>query len=317
MARILIVDDEKDFQILIQQRFRKKIETKHFEFMFAHNGFEALDILQNGQLIDILVTDIHMPGMDGLTLLSKVSVGFPQTCSIVLSAYNDTQNLRKAMNHGAYDFLTKPINFIELEGILEKSLQAKSHADFRPLKKNALLKMKEKEKADFLEKDFAQRDNSLLSTLSIKPLFPEGKILLDCFAAHQKYILFIIIASHASADSRLSLIKVREVLRSLFLEKSNTSDVLIKKAHLYREKFINEEFFILISEIDLAVSQLNISYVSPNVFFLQKKEDPLQQVIEGPYPFLSKEATLFYASPLKDMTPLISFKKPPKGPSTK
>jgi len=125
VARILIVDDEKDLQVLIRQRFRKQIQIKHYEFIFAHNGLEALEILQNAQPIDILITDIHMPGMDGLTLLSKVPTYSTQICAIVLSAYDDVQNLRRAMNCGAYDFITKPINFVEFEGILEKKPSAK------------------------------------------------------------------------------------------------------------------------------------------------------------------------------------------------
>ena len=109
--KILIVDDEPDVELLIRQRFRRKIRDGEFEFEFALNGQEALDKLAADHAIDIVMSDINMPVMDGLTLLSRLTTMDRILRTVIVSAYGDMQNLRIAMNRGAYDFLTKPIDF--------------------------------------------------------------------------------------------------------------------------------------------------------------------------------------------------------------
>ena len=121
-VRILVVDDEPDLELLITQRFRAKIKSQEFAFDFAGNGIEALRKLQNGTPFDLLLTDINMPGMDGLTLLTKVKDLNQLFKAIVVSAYGDLQNIRTAMNSGAFDFITKPIDFQDLETTIYKTL---------------------------------------------------------------------------------------------------------------------------------------------------------------------------------------------------
>jgi adenylate cyclase len=115
---ILMVDDEPDLDLLIRQRFRKEISQGHYDFTFARNGREALAILQDHPEIKIVVTDLHMPQMNGIELLIQVRNRFPHTKNLVISAYGDQQNVSMARNAGAIDFLTKPINFIEFESKL-------------------------------------------------------------------------------------------------------------------------------------------------------------------------------------------------------
>src|SRR5260370_2576933 len=122
-AKILVVDDEPDLEVLVRQRFRKKIANREFDFQFAHNGVEALDILRCNRGIDIILSDINMPVMDGLTLLSKVKEIDPLLRTVMISAYGDMPNIRAAMNHGAFDFLTKPIDFKDLEATVEKTMR--------------------------------------------------------------------------------------------------------------------------------------------------------------------------------------------------
>ncbi|NER50773.1 MAG: response regulator [Symploca sp. SIO1A3] len=122
-AKVLVVDDEPDLKALIRQKFRKKIRQKKIQVFFACNGLEALKILQTEPDIDMVLTDINMPKMDGLTLLTKISEAYPSTKTVILSAYGDLQNIRKAMNYGAFDFLTKPIDFQDLEITTNKTLQ--------------------------------------------------------------------------------------------------------------------------------------------------------------------------------------------------
>ena len=123
-ARILVVDDEPDLQALIRQKFRHKIKANEYEFHFAENGAEALEKLNNDGSIDLILTDINMPVMDGLTLLSKINeLNNKLLRSIIVSAYGDMENIRTAMNRGAYDFVTKPIDLKDLEVTIEKSLK--------------------------------------------------------------------------------------------------------------------------------------------------------------------------------------------------
>jgi sigma-B regulation protein RsbU (phosphoserine phosphatase) len=122
-ARILVVDDEPDLSLLIQQRFRKQIKEDKFQFLFARDGVEALETLKGDESVDIVLTDINMPRMDGLTLLSQINDTFPMLKSVIVSAYGDMKNIRTALNRGAFDFITKPIDFEDLEITINKTLK--------------------------------------------------------------------------------------------------------------------------------------------------------------------------------------------------
>jgi len=127
-AKILVVDDEPDLEHLILQKFRKKINAKEYEFQFARDGAEALDKITNDGQLDLVLTDINMPVMDGLTLLTKINeLNNRLLRSIIVSAYGDMENIRTAMNRGAYDFITKPINLSDLEITIEKSIKEIEH----------------------------------------------------------------------------------------------------------------------------------------------------------------------------------------------
>lgn len=122
-AKILVVDDELPIERLICQQFRKKIRAKELEFVFAHNGLEALDKLKEDGQIDMVLTDINMPEMDGLTLLEKLKELELNVKAVVVTAYSDMENIRKAMNNDAFDFLMKPINFDDLELTINRTLE--------------------------------------------------------------------------------------------------------------------------------------------------------------------------------------------------
>ncbi len=122
-AKILVVDDEPDLEVLVRQKFRRKIRRGEYEFIFAQNGVEALKALESEPDTDLVLTDINMPEMDGLTLLSEL-LGLDLVLrSVVVSAYGDMQNIRTAMNRGAIDFITKPIDFQDLEVTITKTLE--------------------------------------------------------------------------------------------------------------------------------------------------------------------------------------------------
>ena len=122
--RILVVDDEPDLEPLIKLRMRRKIRSGLYSFEFAENGVEALEVLEQHQDIDMVVTDISMPQMDGLTLLERIpDVAGDDLRCVVVSAFGDMKNIRTAMNRGAFDFITKPVDFDDLNVTIERTLQ--------------------------------------------------------------------------------------------------------------------------------------------------------------------------------------------------
>jgi len=121
MLRVMVVDDERDLEFLLVQKYRKQIRSEEIQLVFASDGVEALDRLRDEERIDIVLTDINMPRMDGLTLLSEIQELDVFLKVVIVSAYGDIDNIRTAMNRGAYDFLTKPIDFEDLRITLEKT----------------------------------------------------------------------------------------------------------------------------------------------------------------------------------------------------
>ncbi|MGB9385995.1 MAG: response regulator, partial [Pseudolabrys sp.] len=122
-AHILVVDDEPDLEALVLQKFRHQIREGTIAFLFARDGVEALAALKANDGIDLVVTDINMPRMDGLSLLQKLQEGDEHISTIIVSAYGDMTNIRTAMNRGAFDFVTKPIDFIDLETTIAKTIR--------------------------------------------------------------------------------------------------------------------------------------------------------------------------------------------------
>ena len=143
MAKILVADDETDLEMLIKQKFRQKIREQQYEFVFAANGNDALEKILQHPDIDIVLSDINMPEMDGLTLLSRLSESSPLIKAVIVSAYGDMQNIRTAMNRGAFDFITKPINFEDLTLTIEKTLKhvLQVRETLKAIKENNILKM--------------------------------------------------------------------------------------------------------------------------------------------------------------------------------
>jgi len=122
MAKILLVDDEPDIELLAKQKFRKQIASGAFEIFYAQNGQKALDLIREIPDIAVVVSDVNMPEMDGLVLLDKLKEIAPTTKTIIVSAYGDLKTLRAAMNRGAFDFVTKPVDFNELANTIERTL---------------------------------------------------------------------------------------------------------------------------------------------------------------------------------------------------
>lgn len=143
MAKILVADDETDLEMLIKQKFRQKIREQQYEFIFAVNGNDALEKIQQHPDVDIVLSDINMPEMDGLTLLSRLGESSPLIKAVIVSAYGDMENIRTAMNRGAFDFITKPINFDDLSLTIIKTIKhvTQIRETLKAIKENNILKM--------------------------------------------------------------------------------------------------------------------------------------------------------------------------------
>ena len=139
----MIVDDENDFEQLIRQKFRRQIREQEYEFVFAQNGKDALEKLDLNPDVEIVFSDINMPIMDGLTLLVKLNEKNPLLKAVIVSAYGDMDNIRVAMNRGAFDFICKPIQFADLELTLLKTLKyvTQIRETIKAIKENNILRM--------------------------------------------------------------------------------------------------------------------------------------------------------------------------------
>jgi sigma-B regulation protein RsbU (phosphoserine phosphatase) len=174
-VKILSVDDEQDLELLLTQYFRRKIRKGEYEFFFAHNGLEALTVLLKEKDIDIILSDINMPEMDGLTLLTKVNeMRNPALKCIMVSAYGDMGNIRSAMNNGAFDFATKPIDLDDLSVTIEKAVEQIEYI------KNS---QKEHTQLESIKSDLAvAREIQHAILPRIFPPFPENEGVLDLAA---------------------------------------------------------------------------------------------------------------------------------------
>lgn len=175
-VKILSVDDELDLELLLTQYFRRKIRKGEYEFHFAHNGLEALAMLLKEKDFDIILSDINMPEMDGLTLLTKINeMQNPALKCIMVSAYGDMGNIRQAMNNGAFDFATKPIDLDDLSLTIEKAIEQIAY-----IKKM----QQEHQQLESIKGDLAIARKIQQAILpSVFPPFPENAQQLDIAAS--------------------------------------------------------------------------------------------------------------------------------------
>lgn len=217
MAKILVVDDEADLEVLIKQKFRQKIRLNEYEFVFAVNGRHALEQLQVHKDIDIVLSDINMPEMDGLTLLSKLGEQNAILKSVIVSAYGDMDNIRVAMNRGAFDFVTKPINFKDLEITIDRTLKhvLMLRDTLKAVKENNILKM--------------YVDETVLNFMGGKEI--EQAMFLNEIV--EGTVVFIDICSFTSISENESADKVVELLNRYF-------DIMVQE--IIKEKGVVDKF---------------------------------------------------------------------------
>src|ERR1700760_2524524 len=200
MAKILVVDDEADLEALVKQKFRRKIRENVYEFVFAQNGEEALQKVSEHPDLDIVLSDINMPVMDGLTLLSRLPEANPIIRAVGVSAYGDMQNIRTAMNRGAFDFVCKPVDFEDLDLTIEKTLNhvIQMRATLNAIKENNILKM--------------YVDENVLNFMTSKEY---EKSLLENETV-EATVLFIDICGFTAITENVSADKVVTIINQLF-----------------------------------------------------------------------------------------------------
>ena len=226
-VKILSVDDEMDLELLLTQYFRRKIRKGEYEFYFAHNGLEALTMLLKVKDIDIILSDINMPEMDGLTLLTKVNeMQNPALKCIMVSAYGDMGNIRQAMNNGAFDFATKPIDLDDLSVTIEKAIEQIEYI------KNS---EKEHSQLESLKTDLAVAGEIQQAILPrVFPPFPENEHELDFydfFRIDDDHIGIVIAdVSGKGVPAAIFMAVSRTLIRAIGLQ-GYSPDVCVTKAN--------------------------------------------------------------------------------------
>src|SRR5215831_15352514 len=180
-ARVLVVDDEPDLEALVLQKFRHQIRDGTIAFLFARDGVEALEALKANNGIDLVVTDINMPRMDGLSLLQRLQEREDKLSTIIVSAYGDMSNIRTAMNRGAFDFLVKPIDFADFEATIGKTI---AHVETlrearRREAENLRLEAASQNKSQFLANMSHELRTPLISITGVTEMLREDAASLD------------------------------------------------------------------------------------------------------------------------------------------
>jgi sigma-B regulation protein RsbU (phosphoserine phosphatase) len=274
--KVLVVDDEPDLELLITQRFRKRIRAEELTFQFASNGEEALARLQANDQIDVVLTDINMPVMDGLTLLLHLREAHPLLRSVIVSAYGDMPNIRTALNRGAFDFLTKPIDFEDLEITLDKAITEAVERKQAARDRDRLLGLsRELELARGIQEALVPRVFPQHERLSVFgtmiPAAQVGGDLFDCFMLDDQRLAFTIgDVSGKGIAAALFMAVSRTVLR-VAASKGLSPRECLTEAHqfLYGERRATSHFVTCFYGIlDLATGQLEYSRAGHNPPYL-------------------------------------------------
>jgi len=232
MNKILVVDDEPDLKPLVLSRMRRDIRAGRYEFIFAEDGVEAVSILSSDSEIDIIITDINMPRMDGLTLLSEISEINPDTITIVVSAYGDMPNIRTAMNRGAFDFVTKPINFQDFRVTISRTLShLEEWRDARSAKERMLELEKELDIAGRMQKSILpvafpeSRDYQIHARM--EPTREVGGDFYDVVRLEDERVgIFIADVSITGVPAAMFMMSGRTMLKGAAISHENPGDVL-------------------------------------------------------------------------------------------
>lgn len=234
-VKILVVDDEPDLELLILQKFRKQIAAKEYAFVFARNGREALVKLSEDSELNVIMTDINMPEMDGIALLSHLSSLNRPYKAIVISAYGDMPNIRSAMNQGASEFITKPIDFQDLEITINKIVKQYDQMKEGASAKTQLQTLEvELNIANNIQQSLLPSNFDLMPLNEhfelagrMKPAKAVGGDFFDFFALDNNRIgMLIADVSGKSISASLFMAKSKTIIRSIALQGASPQETL-------------------------------------------------------------------------------------------
>ena len=262
--KILVVDDEVDLQPLMLQRMRRDIRSGRYSFVFAHNGIEALEKLNEDDTIDMVLSDINMPQMDGLTLLEQIPSVDPNIKSVIVSAYGDMKNIRTAMNRGAFDFVTKPLDFADLRITIERTLAHLTEWRAALASRDQLVSLqRELDVASKMQKSilptrFPQRDDFEVFA-HMEPARNVGGDFYDIIQLDGGRLgLCIADVSDKGVPAALFMMSSRTLLKGASIGCENPGDVLREVNDLLRETNDTEMFVTLLYGIyDPATGDFN------------------------------------------------------------
>lgn len=302
-VKILSVDDELDLELLLTQYFRRKIRKGEYEFFFAHNGLEALTILLREKDINIILSDINMPEMDGLTLLTKINeMHNPAMKCIMVSAYGDMGNIRSAMNNGAFDFATKPIDLDDLSVTIEKAIEQidyikKAQAEHSQLEslKTDLAVAREIQQAILprIFPPFPENEKELDLAALMTPAKDVGGDFYDFFRIDKNRIgLVIADVSGKGIPAAIFMAVSRTLIRTVGLQDYTPGKCLTKSNDLLSTESVDSMFvtvFYAIYHIDTGVLEYcNGGHNSPYILhtngeieMLHVSKNPIVGAIEG------------------------------------
>lgn len=287
--KILVVDDEPDLQMLMMQKFRHKVRSKEYEFMFAENGRDALDKISENGDISLVLSDINMPKMDGLTLLNELQeLQRNDLKAIMVSAYGDMENIRTAMNRGAYDFVTKPIDFNDLETTIEKTLkeisriQQSKEMEEQLSSLNYDLDMAARIQQKILKQDFPvyqddERFDVYAHMIAAKHV---GGDFYDFFKVDDdKLVFFIGDVSGKGMPASIYMAVCRTMLKSIGSEVLNPAECITKVNNmLIPESDITTFVTVFYGIIDLKNGELSYCNGGHNLPYLVSKDGTVKEM---------------------------------------
>ena len=249
-TKILSVDDENDLELLLTQYFRRKIRKGEYDFHFAHNGVEALTMMLQHKDFDIILSDINMPEMDGLTLLTKINeMQNPALKCIMVSAYGDMGNIRQAMNNGAFDFATKPIDLDDLSVTIEKAIEQidyikksqREHSQLESLKTD-LAVAGEIQQAILprVFPPFPELEDSLDVAASMTPAKDVGGDFYDFFRIDDERIGFVMAdVSGKGVPAAIFMAVSRTLIRAIGMQGNSPSQTIRNSNELLCKESVN------------------------------------------------------------------------------
>jgi sigma-B regulation protein RsbU (phosphoserine phosphatase) len=289
-VKILSVDDEMDLELLLTQYFRRQIRKGEYEFKFAHNGLEALTMLLKEKDFDIILSDINMPEMDGLTLLTKINeMQNPALKCIMVSAYGDMGNIRQAMNNGAFDFATKPIDLDDLSVTIEKAIEQiryiktmqKEHTQLESIKGD-LAVAREIQQAILprIFPPFPENAHQLDIAASMNAAKDVGGDFYDFFRIDDNHIGFVIAdVSGKGVPAAIFMAVSRTLIRATGIRGVQPSECMTYSNNLLAKESVNSMFVTVFYGIyNIQTGEITYTNAGHNPPYLLKADGSIQML---------------------------------------